>query len=237
MNTAAILLCGGNSNRMKGKVKDKILAVLAGKPVFDYSLQAFEEAGDVSEYTVAYKDGIQRSELEERIKALTEKPVTWVKGGNKRQVSVMNALKRLSPDTDYVLIHDCARPLVQPEALHEVYAAVVKEKSACLAHRSIDTIKEASTVNNWLKQVDLSNLDQKRLWAMETPQAFAYKVIFKAYQKLEEEEIEVTDDTAAAIHFGYRITLVENQFPNLKITHPEDLAIAEVMLQQLQRKV
>tara|TARA_Y100000588_G_scaffold1969_2_gene2896 strand:+ start:5104 stop:5817 length:714 start_codon:yes stop_codon:yes gene_type:complete len=236
MNTAAILLCGGTSNRMQGKVEDKILAELGGKLVFDYSLKAFEEAGDVSEYTIVYKDCIQRSVLEERFEILTEKPVTWVKGGKRRQASVMNALNKLSPDTDYVLIHDCARPLVQPEALHEVYTATIKEKSACLAHRSIDTIKEASKVTNCLKQVDLRNLDRRRLWEMETPQAFAYKVIFKAYQRLEKEEIEVTDDTAAAIHFGYRITLVENRFPNLKITRPEDLAIAEVMLQQLQRE-
>ena len=231
MNTVAILLCGGSSNRMRGEVRDKVLAELDGRLVFDHSLLAFEEVEEISSYLIVYKDPNQREELESRIRTLTKKSAGWVRGGSERQESVINALESLADDTNFVLIHDCARPLVHPEALQDVYLAVVKDKSACLAHRSIDTIKETSVETSALRQLDLKNLQRNRLWAMETPQAFAYKIILGAYRKLKEDGIKVTDDAAAVIHYGYQVTLVENLDPNPKITFPEDLKIAELILQ------
>ncbi|MCZ6674260.1 MAG: 2-C-methyl-D-erythritol 4-phosphate cytidylyltransferase [Verrucomicrobia bacterium] len=236
MNTAAILLCGGSSKRMRGEVRDKVLVELKERPVFDYSVLAFEEFEDVTSYIVVYRDGVQRTELAERLQLLTQRRVLWVEGGEERQESVLNALEATPDDTDFVLIHDCARPLVQLLALQELLDAVLKDKSACLAHRVVDTIKQVSVNTTTLRQADLANLDRSRLWAMETPQAFSYKLILGCYRKLKEESIQVTDDTAAVIHYGYRVTLVENHFPNPKITLPEDLGLAELMLQQRDRK-
>jgi 2-C-methyl-D-erythritol 4-phosphate cytidylyltransferase len=235
MNTVVILLCAGSGSRMRGKVSDKILTELQGRPIFEYSVLAFEEMKETSSYVVVYRDAGQRSHLQECFESITTKQVQWIRGGQERQESVFNALEAAPADTDFVMIHDCARPLVRPESLIEVHQAAVKDKSAVLAHRVIDTIKQMAD-NSSIQQARLQNLDRKNLWAMETPQAFSRKLILGCYRKLNEEGIQVTDDTAAVIHFDYPVTVVENHFPNPKITLPEDLALAELMLHQESQK-
>jgi 2-C-methyl-D-erythritol 4-phosphate cytidylyltransferase len=231
MKTVAILLCAGAGNRMKGKVSDKILAELKGRPVFDYSLKAFEDSGVITSYIVVYRDSTQLNTLQERFNPYTSKQVLWIEGGAERQESVYNALEASPDDTGLVMIHDCARPLVKPEMIHEVHQAALNDNSAVLAHRSIDTMKQVSAGSS-LKLAKLENLDRRNLWAMETPQAFSFSLILNAYRKLKAQNIQVTDDTAAVIQLGHPVTLVENRFPNPKITLPEDLALVELMLQQ-----
>ncbi|MDA0349429.1 MAG: IspD/TarI family cytidylyltransferase [Verrucomicrobia bacterium] len=232
MKTAAILLCGGTSNRMQGIALDKVLAELKGRVIFEYSVVAFEKAEVISSYTVIYRDDPQRSVLEDLLVPLTKKPIAWIKGGVERQDSVFNALQSMPEDTEFVMIHDCARPLVKPDSIKQVHEAMLKDNSAVLAHRVVDTIKKLPVGSKSLRLADLTDLDRSRIWAMETPQAFSFKLIRDAYNKLEEEEIRVTDDTAAISHYGYKVTLIENTFPNPKITHPEDLSLAELLLQQ-----
>ena len=235
MNTVAILMCAGSGNRMRGKVSDKILAELRGRPIFEFSLLAFEKMEKITSYVVVDRDASQRSRLQESFDSITKKPVQWIRGGSRRQESVFNALEQVPADTDLVMIHDCARPLVRTELLNEVHTAAAKDKSAVLAHRVVDTIKQMVGNTN-LRQANLHNLDRKNLWAMETPQAFSWKLILGAYRKLSEESIQITDDTAAVIQFNYPVTLVENHFPNPKITLPEDLALVELILQQQDQK-
>lgn len=232
MNTVAILLCAGSGNRMQGKVDDKILADLDGRPVFDHSVTAFESSNATSSYIIVYRDGGQRRELEERMNALSSKPTLWVKGGVERQDSVFHALEAAPEDTDFVMIHDCARPLISAEILSELHEIMSKDKAAVLAHRVVDTIKQISADSNQLRQAKLENLDRQRLWSMETPQAFSWKLILGTYRKLKSDDLKVTDDTAAVIHYGYPVSIVENTSPNPKITHPEDLVVVERMLQQ-----
>ena len=227
----AILLCAGAGNRMQGTVDDKILAQLNDRAVFDHSVLAFEQADIVSSYVVVYRDSTQRSLLEELYEALSTKPVHWVKGGKERQDSVLNALEAAPEDTGIVMIHDCARPLITAEALQELHEITLKDKAAVLAHRVIDTIKQVPSGSAQIRQAKLEDLDRKRLWAMETPQAFSWKLILGAYRKLKEEGIQVTDDTAAVSEYGAPVSIVENHQLNPKITLPEDLMVAEQMLQ------
>lgn len=232
MSTVAILLCAGSGNRMQGKVEDKILAELNGRMVFEHSVVAFEQSNFVSSFIGVFRDAAQRSQLEEHFKACSSKHIQWVSGGAERQDSVLNALEAVPEDTNFVMIHDCARPLVTKEALIELHETMVKDKAAVLAHRVVDTIKQLSSESSQIRQAKLNNLDRRNLWAMETPQAFSWKLILGAYRKLKEDNIQATDDTAAVIEYGYPVSIVENNLANPKITHPEDLAIAELMLQQ-----
>jgi 2-C-methyl-D-erythritol 4-phosphate cytidylyltransferase len=236
MNTAAILLCGGTSSRMQKIASDKVLAEIQGRVIFEYSVIAFEKAKIISSYTIIYRDEPQRSVLEELLAPLTKKPIFWIKGGAERQGSVFNALQSIPETMDFVMIHDCARPLVQSESIKQVYDAMLKDKSAVLAHRVVDTIKQVPVGLKSHRQADLTDLDRSRLWSMETPQAFSFKLIRGAYNKLKLDKLNVTDDTAAISHFGYKVTLVENSYPNPKITRPEDLSIAELLLQQRAKK-
>jgi 2-C-methyl-D-erythritol 4-phosphate cytidylyltransferase len=223
--TAVILLAAGSGKRMQGSVEDKVLAPLAGNPLFAHSAKAFLKSGVADLYVVVYRD--QRQMLE--LSAYAPTPSLLVRGGKERQDSVMNALSVLPADIDYVFIHDCARPLIEPETIKQLHAVVRKYNAVVLAHRVTDTIKEKK-IPKGSKLARLKTIDRSRLWAMETPQVFSKALIVKGYSKIASQKKIVTDDTAAVDAIGHPIALLENQYPNPKLTHPSDLAYLEFLL-------
>jgi 2-C-methyl-D-erythritol 4-phosphate cytidylyltransferase len=231
MKSAAIFLAAGCGSRMRGRVDDKSLALLNGKPAIVYSLEAFSGSEIVDHYIVVYRDDVQRSRIEAIIQeyGLEKLSFQCIQGGSERQLSVTNALEAIPEDCEYVFIHDCARPCIHSGALAELHTAVQVDQAACLAHPVCDTIKRAATQDE-LRRQKLEDLDRSRLWAMETPQAFALKSIREAYQKVIRDGLSVTDDTAAAETIGLRTTLVPNDRPNPKLTTPSDLDYIEHLL-------
>lgn len=222
--TAAILLAAGSGRRMQGAVADKILAPLAGLPVFARSVAAFLESNVADFYVIVVRDQAQSIALS----AYAPTPAQFVIGGKERQDSVQNALAVLPSDIAYVFIHDCARPLVRAEQLVGLLKIVRKEDAVVLAHRVTDTIKLHSDDGH------LKTLDRPRLWAMETPQVFARDLIVEAYAKVAKKELHVTDDAAAVEVLKHPVALLENTHPNPKLTTPSDLAYAEFLLAQPQ---
>lgn len=220
--TAAILLAAGSSRRMDGAVSDKILAPLGGKPVFSYSAATFYRSGVVDTFIVTYRDQAQMVELS----AYVPTPTHFVRGGRNRQDSVAAALAELPDDVKYVFIHDCARPLVRVEQLVALHKIVRDEDAVVLAHRVTDTIKEHHGKGR------LHNLERKRLWAMETPQVFSRNLICRAYARVADRELEITDDAAAVELLKHPVALLENSHPNPKLTTPSDLAYLEFLLSQ-----
>ncbi len=220
--TAAILLAAGSGSRMQGAVTDKVLAPLAGRPVFAHSAAAFMASGVADFYVVVYRDQRQMTELA----AYAPTPSALVQGGRERQDSVMRALASLPDDIAYVFIHDCARPLVRPEQLVALHKIVRREDAVVLAHRVTDTIKEHRD------NARLRTLDRSRLWAMETPQVFARDLIVRAYSRVSEKSLHVTDDAAAVEGLGHPIALLENSSPNPKLTTPGDLAYLEFLIER-----
>jgi 2-C-methyl-D-erythritol 4-phosphate cytidylyltransferase len=211
--TAAILLAAGSSRRMDGTVADKVLAPLAGKPVFAHSAAAFYRSGVVDTFIVTYRDQAQMIELS-----------GFVPGGAERQDSVAAALAELPDDVGYVFIHDCARPLVRVEQLVALHKIVRREDAVVLAHRVTDTIKEHRGEGR------LRTLDRKHLWAMETPQVFSRKLICRAYAAVAARRLTITDDAAAVELLKHPIALLENPHPNPKLTTPADLSYLEFLL-------
>jgi 2-C-methyl-D-erythritol 4-phosphate cytidylyltransferase len=205
---------------MAGAVPNKVLAPVAGRPVFAYSAAAFAESGVADLYVVVYRDRSQMTELS----AFAPTPSLLVKGGRERQDSVMAALEALPRDIDYVFIHDCARPLIRPEQLVALLKLVHRKQAAVLAHRMTDTVRER------LASGRLRTLDRSRLWAMETPQVFAKKLIERAYKRVRERGRVVTDDASAVELLGHPVALLENAHSNLKLTSPRDLAYLEFLL-------
>jgi len=222
--TAAILLAAGSGNRMQGAVADKVLAPLAGLPVFARSVAAFLESNVADFYVIVVRDQAQSIALS----AYAPTPAQFVIGGKERQDSVQNALAVLPADIAYVFIHDCARPLIRAEQLVGLLKIVRKEDAVVLAHRVTDTIKLHSD------DAQLKTLDRSRLWAMETPQVFARALIVEAYAKVAKKELRVTDDAAAVELLKHPVALFENTHPNPKLTTPSDLAYAEFLLAQPQ---
>ncbi|MEO0794401.1 MAG: 2-C-methyl-D-erythritol 4-phosphate cytidylyltransferase [Verrucomicrobiota bacterium] len=234
MSNAAILLCGGSGTRMRGQVADKVLAPLAGKPVFWHSVNGFIESGLFDAFVIVYRDDVQRQQLQDVLDTidLGEIQVSWATGGKERQDSVFNGISEASLLVDYVFIHDCARPIVRKENLQALYDTVVKDKAAVLAHRVTDTIKRAPGSQKKITQRQLRDVPRSNLWAMETPQVFGREMILDCYRRLRFDNESVTDDTAAVSREGHKITLVENPHPNPKLTTPADLPYLEFLLNQ-----
>jgi 2-C-methyl-D-erythritol 4-phosphate cytidylyltransferase len=220
--TAAILLAAGSSRRMSGSVPDKILALLAGKPVFAHSAATFLRSGVIDTFVITYRDQHQLLELS----AYAPTPSLFVRGGAERQDSVAAALAELPDSVDYVFIHDCARPLIQVEQLVALHKIVRTEDAVVLAHRVTDTIKKHRGEGR------LHSLDRDRLWAMETPQVFSRELITRAYAKVAAKKLRITDDASAVELLKHPVALLENTYPNPKLTTPSDLPYLDFLLTQ-----
>lgn len=216
---------------MQGQVEDKILAPINGQPALVYSLKAFDRSCVINSYLIVYRDEIQKKAIEAIIAAhdFGHLEIQVVLGGAERQLSVMKALNAINENCDYVFIHDCARPCITTKAIKDVYSAVQEDQAASLAHPVVDTIKRTEAANE-LRKLSLEDLDRSRVWAMETPQAFAFKNILKAYQNVIKKKLTITDDTAALATIGLKTTLVPNKRPNPKLTTPSDLSYIEHLL-------
>ena len=231
MSSIAILLAAGSGQRMQGQVEDKILAPINGQPALVYSLKAFDRSCVINSYLIVYRDEIQKKAIEAIIAAhdFGHLEIQVVLGGAERQLSVMKALDAIDENCDYVFIHDCARPCITTKAIKDVYSAVQEDQAASLAHPVVDTIKRTEAANE-LRKLSLEDLDRSRVWAMETPQAFAFKNILKAYQNVIKKKLTITDDTAALATIDLKTTLVPNKSPNPKLTTPTDLTYIEHLL-------
>jgi 2-C-methyl-D-erythritol 4-phosphate cytidylyltransferase len=207
---------------MQGTVPDKLLAPLGGRPVFAHSVASFQLSGVADYYVIVYRDAPQLHEL----MCYAPTPAYYVQGGKERQDSVARALEAMPPGIEYVFIHDCARPFVQPEQLVALFKIVRRENAVVLAHRVVDTIKEHRGEGL------LRTIDRRKLWAMETPQVFSYELIAKAYARVMHRAAHVTDDAAAVEAIGHPVALLENTQPNPKLTTPADLGYFEFLLQR-----
>lgn len=221
----AIVLAGGSGKRMNSKVHKQYM-LLGGKPLLYYSLKAFEES-EVSAVIVVTGAGEEEYCRREIIEAYG---ITKVKailpGGKERYHSVYEGLKA-AEGTDYVLIHDGARPFVDQEIIKKCMAEV-REKPACVVGMPAkDTIKIVDEKN-------LAVLTPKRssVWQIQTPQTFSYLLIRSAYEKmLQAEDTMITDDAMVLEKVtGQKVKVLEGSYRNIKITTPEDLIVAEAYL-------
>jgi 2-C-methyl-D-erythritol 4-phosphate cytidylyltransferase len=224
--TAAILLAAGQGRRMPASVPDKILASLAGRPVFAHSAAAFVASGVADFYLIVYRNPSQSLELS----CYAPTPALFVKGGRERQDSVAAALAEMPGDIDYVFIHDCARPLVRPAQLGALLKAVRRDGAVVLAHRVTDTVKQIPARLRLPRRVRPITLERSRLWAMETPQVFARDLITRAYDRIRRRGLRITDDAQAVERLGHPVTFLENPHPNPKLTTAADLAYLEFLL-------
>ena len=225
----AILLAAGSGQRMDGAVEDKILAPLNGQPVINHSVRTFANSGFIDRFTIVYRDVEQSSALAYPLRQFNALPIDWVMGGSKRQDSVRHGLLAQTRDCRRVYIHDCARPLVSEKALRLLHEAVDRDGAAVLARPVSDTVKRLPA-GGALRHTVPEDLDRSRLWAMETPQGFSLPDILAAYERVREEGLSVTDDTAALALLGKTVTLVPNPDPNPKLTTPADFRYLEFLL-------
>ncbi len=199
---------------------DKLASPLGGLPVLRRTLEAFLAAESIAEVVVVCPQ--ERWEL---LDGDFTKPVKRVDGGTDRQDSVAAGLAALSPDSRFVAVHDGARPLVSPEDIDRCVAAAVEHRAAALARRVTETLKRSDA-----DDFSSAAVSREQLWFMETPQVFAISLLRQAYQAVASQGLAVTDEVSALEAIGARVKLVVSRHPNLKITTPADLALAEALL-------
>lgn len=224
---AAIVLAAGRGKRMNSTVHKQYL-LLQGKPVLYYSLKTFEECPFIDEVVLVTGEGeISYCQKEIVEKFGFSKVCAVVPGGKERYHSVYEGLKALK-EPDYVYIHDGARPFVDQEMLIRTRKTVL-ESQACVVGMPVkDTIKISDGEQNAVETPERS-----KVWMVQTPQVFSYPLIYRAYKKLIDGNIQnVTDDAMVLELMEQRqAKLVEGSYQNIKITTPEDLLIAECFCQ------
>jgi 2-C-methyl-D-erythritol 4-phosphate cytidylyltransferase len=190
---------------------------LAGRPLLDWSLDAFREAASVAEIVVAAPPGQEAS--------VAERGIVAVAGGEHRSESVANALDLCGEEI--VVVHDAARPLVTPALINAVIERLASDDEAAGAIAAApvtDTIKQASQAG----QVERT-LDRAGLWAVQTPQAFRTEALREALSDPDSLP-EATDDSMLVERRGGRVLIHAVPAENLKVTTPLDLRVAELLL-------
>lgn len=198
---------------------DKLAAKLDGLPVLRRTLEAFLAADSITEVVIVCPE--ERWELLGREKY--PKPVMRVDGGKDRQDSVAAGLARIS--SAYVAVHDGARPLISPADIDRCVAAAAEHRAVALARRVTETLKRADA-----EAFSAEAVSREQLWFMETPQVFEVSLLLEAYAAVTARGLAITDEVSALEAIGAKVKFVESTRPNLKITTPADLALAEALL-------
>lgn len=219
-----IIAAAGQGKRMGSSV-NKVFLPLAGKSVLAHSVVAASAVRGVTHIIVTAAP--EETATVFRLLAELALPVSWqvVAGGSERQYSIANALNVVPDNATMIIVHDGARPLAQTALFDQAVAAARQHQAAIAAVSVKDTIKAAD--DNGLVT---GTPDRRTLWAVQTPQAFDAKVLKNAYQQAAQDGYLGTDDAALVERLGIAVKLVPGSYENLKITTPEDLRLAEVLL-------
>ncbi len=221
----AVIVAAGESQRMGGV--DKMWALLGGKPVLARVADTFQNCSLIDQIVIV----LNEQNLKQGKQLVAEQG--WSKitdvcpGGKRRQDSVVAGLSRLR-NCNWVVIHDGARPLVTEELIHQGLSQAKETGAAVAAVPVTDTIKVAGD-----DRIVHQTPPRQNLWAVQTPQVFLPDIITEAYQQAKGE---VTDDASLVEQSGYRVKLYMGSYDNIKITTPDDLALAEVLWQKKYEK-
>jgi 2-C-methyl-D-erythritol 4-phosphate cytidylyltransferase len=219
---SAVVVAAGRSQRMGF---DKLLTPLGGVPLLLHTLERLLLTEVPAEIILVIRPGSEK-EMEAVIAPLRDKlRIRFAEGGTQRQDSVYAGLMAVSNSSEYVLVHDAARPFVTKELVDVVLAAAKLSDAAVCGAPCSDTIKEVAEDGLVVQTVDRS-----RLWSVQTPQIFRTKLLRDCYQAALASGETFTDDTAVVEKAGHPVRIVLYHGINLKVTTPADWALAEALL-------
>jgi len=219
----AIIPAAGVGARLKSRVA-KPFILLNGKPLLFYSLAVFEKSPLVESVVIAgHPKGL--GAIKRLVKKFRFKKVARiVAGGQTRCKSVANALKAIDRGTQYVAVHDAARPFISREALEAAIKTCFKESAVVVAVPVKSTIKKVDPKNLYVQET----LIRDTLWEIQTPQIFKKDVLIKAHKVM--ACCDPTDDAVLVEKIGVKVKIVKGHYHNIKVTTPEDLKIARSFL-------
>lgn len=217
----ALLLAAGCGRRLNSSVC-KPLVKVGGRPLIFYSLRALNKHPAIGEIIVV-ANRANRQAIAGIIKRNSFGKVrSLVLGGKRRQDSVYNGLHALSGKSSLVLVHDSARPFIDPGSIAKVIGEAKKYGAAILAVKPKATIK-SSRADNTVERT----FDRDKLWEVQTPQVFKKEILLAGFKKY--SRATVTDDASLVERSGKRVRIVEGSYRNIKVTTAEDLLLAGVI--------
>lgn len=228
MRVVAIILAAGSGVRMKSEI-NKHLLPLAGRPVIVHTLLAFERCAAIDAIVLVTSAENQAAYQALIIEYGIGKVSRLVLGGETRQASAHNGL-RAAGDCDIVLLHDGARPLIGQQEIEAVIRDAAEYGGAVVAVPAKDTIVRAR--DGFIE----AQLERSMLWQVQTPQGFKAAIIREAYEAAARDGVQSTDDTGLVTRLGRAVKITSGSYANIKITTPEDLAIAEALLGKVDGK-
>lgn len=233
---AVVIPAAGSGKRM-GTNEIKTFLKLRGRDLIEWTLSPFVTCGWIDQIVVVGRKQEEerfgvlldkiRSEMLEKDKSCPE--MSFIIGGSDRLESVDNGLHQLMDDINFVMVHDGARPLVSEEVIERCLEDVFEHNSSVICVPVKDTIKIA-TDDHFVE----STPDRSRLFSIQTPQCFERNLLLRAYEQGKIQGLTVTDDSGLVESFGHPVKLTLGSYNNIKVTTPEDLMLAELIMAGLE---
>ncbi|SHJ31598.1 2-C-methyl-D-erythritol 4-phosphate cytidylyltransferase [Lutispora thermophila] len=225
MNTA-VIVAGGKGTRMNMGI-NKLYLDIKGKAILARTLDVFFASHSIDEVILVIGQGDEENFKEKVLNDINIcKPFKLVTGGKERQDSVYNGISNMSKDSDIVVIHDGARPFITKNLVEESINQAKIYGAVTLGVPAKDTIKIVGE-----DRFIINTPDRSSLWLTQTPQTFATHIIVQAYEFCRSNGIMATDDAMLVEKTGYRVKMIEGSYDNIKITTPDDMILAELLLE------
>ncbi|MBN1504985.1 MAG: 2-C-methyl-D-erythritol 4-phosphate cytidylyltransferase [Candidatus Eisenbacteria bacterium] len=218
----AILVAAGAGKRL-GRRGDKAFATVGGMPLISYSLLALEKAREVEGIVVVVRRAAVGRCLALVRRLGLRKVVTVAAGGRRRQDSVLRGLG-FAAGSEYVLVHDAARPFLSAGLVSRTVAECRRTGAAIAAEPASDTVKKVKAGRV------AGTVPRQTLWLAQTPQAFRRNLLERAFHEWP-SRLDATDDAALLERAGVRVAVVQGDPFNIKITYPADVALAEAVIE------
>ncbi|MEW6607014.1 MAG: 2-C-methyl-D-erythritol 4-phosphate cytidylyltransferase [bacterium] len=225
MKICAILVAAGKGERMSSQIP-KSFIMINNHPLIYYPLKILSESISIDYIIlVVPQDDIAYTQREIVEKYRFIKVNEVIPGGEQRQDSVYNGLRKVLPETELVLIHDGARPFITQRLIDETIAEARQTGGAIPGVTPVDTIKSING-GEWIEET----WDRDSLVMIQTPQVFKYDLIRDAYEKAYQDNFYATDDALLIRRLGGKVKWVKGDYENIKITVPQDILVAKAIL-------
>lgn len=222
MRGIAVIVAAGSGERFGNSAK--VLAPLLNRPTLAWTLDAFAASSQTTGIVIVVGPHTGQAVTDLIAGGNWPKVIGIVSGGSTRQESMANGVAAVPTETDIVLVHDAARPLVLPTQIDACIVAAAQDGGAILAAPVTDTIKRVAD-----DMID-ETIDRYTLWGAQTPQVFRADLMRQMAALALTGEPGITDEASLAEKLGYAVRIVASDSTNLKITHPHDLIVAEAIL-------
>lgn len=219
---SAIVLAAGKGSRMQTDVPKQYIEI-GNRPILYYSLYAFMQSTVDNIILVTRQEDVEYCRRNVVEQYHIDKVSDIVAGGSERYWSVWNGLQACR-DADYVLIHDAARPCIAVDRIEEIISAVRRWEACSLGVPVKDTIKQVDEAG-----FGIATPPRSSLWQIQTPQAFGYRQLIQAYEKMKQDcATDITDDTMIVERYlSLKTKIIQGDYSNLKVTTSDDLDVVE----------